>query len=56
MGGYGDPLQSLVANFQLQVLPAKAGVGAISVSADPNAVITESNETNNNNQLVVTVK
>jgi hypothetical protein len=56
LGGSGDPVQSLVATFQVRVLAAKAGVGAITVTADPNGLISESNETNNADQLIVTVK
>jgi hypothetical protein len=56
LGGSGDAVQTLVGSFQLRVRGAKAGVGTISVSSDPNDLIHEGNETNNDNQLVITVK
>jgi hypothetical protein len=41
IGGYGDPIQDTVVIFGLQVMGAKAGVGAISAAADPNGLIKE---------------
>ncbi|HTE85338.1 MAG TPA: hypothetical protein VK821_11440 [Dehalococcoidia bacterium] len=56
LGGYGDPVQNLAVNFQLRVLAATAGGGTITVKVDPNGLIQESNENNNSNYIIVTVK
>jgi hypothetical protein len=56
LGGYGDAPITTVADFQLQVYAGGTGLGSISASADPNNLITESNETNNAQSLAVTVK
>ena len=58
LGGYGDPIQDTVVTFGLQVLAAKIGVGVgeISVGADPDGLVKESDVTNNANTLAITVK
>jgi hypothetical protein len=56
LGGSGDPVQSLAAAFGVQVRGAKAGIGSISASVDPNGLITESDETNNGKTFAITVK
>jgi hypothetical protein len=56
LGGYGDAPITTVADFQLQVHAANPGLGSISAYADPNNLITESNENNNAQSLAVTVK
>jgi hypothetical protein len=56
LGGSGDPIQSLVAAFGVQVRGAKTGIGSISASADPNGLIAESDESNNAKTLAITVK
>jgi hypothetical protein len=56
IGGAGDPPITTSVTFRLQIQASKSGLGSLSAAADPNNLISESDENNNAQTLAIIVK